>query len=65
MSSINRHFRREAKLTLLLPLFLIAVALVAAILLPPILAHQEATKCQAAGGKYDESTEVCKLASPK
>jgi hypothetical protein len=59
MPSINEHFRREAKLLLLLLVAPIVVGIVAAMVVPNVLAWREAKRCQEAGGSYDQSSEKC------
>jgi hypothetical protein len=65
MTSINRHFKREAKLFLFLPLLFIVLGLLAAIVVPNIQAWLVRDRCVKAGGTFVPETETCVFAEQK
>jgi hypothetical protein len=56
---INDHFRREGKLMLAFPAILCVMALLAALVLPPILHWIEVDDCFDRGGAFDQDRGVC------
>jgi hypothetical protein len=56
---INDHLRREGKLMLAFPAIVCVIALLAALVLPPILQWIEVDDCLDRGGAFDRERGVC------
>ena len=59
--SINRLFRREGKFMLAVLLLPVAIGVLAAIVVPPVLSWLAVDRCLDSGGKYDHENSNCVL----
>jgi hypothetical protein len=59
MSSINRHFKRENWYMVAMFAVPAVLGLVAAIVLPDLLARTEAKRCNESGGSYNYKSGSC------